>query len=109
LRKLGRGFPTPDEAYDEKRPEEPARSASLVAARRFASGVCGRSAGIRDLEGAGPEGVRQSADAGTGIEGGERPAIAAGDIIHIPAKIPHRVIAAAGQHVTYVNMRFAAE
>jgi mannose-6-phosphate isomerase-like protein (cupin superfamily) len=46
---------------------------------------------------------------GTGIEGGERHAIAAGDIIHIPAKIPHRVIAAAGQHVTYVNMRIPAE
>jgi len=46
---------------------------------------------------------------GIGIEGGERRAIAAGDIVHIPAKIPHRVIAAAGQHVTYVNMRFAAE
>lgn len=46
---------------------------------------------------------------GTGIEGGERHAIAAGDIVHIPAKIPHRVIAAAGQHVTYVNMRIPAE
>jgi len=26
---------------------------------------------------------------GTGIEGGERHALAAGDIVHIPAKIPH--------------------
>jgi mannose-6-phosphate isomerase-like protein (cupin superfamily) len=46
---------------------------------------------------------------GTGIDGGERHPIAAGDIVHIPAKIPHRVIAAAGQHVTYVNMRIPAE
>ncbi len=46
---------------------------------------------------------------GTGIDGGERHAIAAGDIVHIPAKIPHRVLAAAGQHVTYVNMRIPAE
>jgi mannose-6-phosphate isomerase-like protein (cupin superfamily) len=46
---------------------------------------------------------------GTGIDGGERHAIAAGDIVHIPAKIPHRVIAPPGQHITYVNMRLAAE
>src|SRR5206468_8364622 len=26
---------------------------------------------------------------GTGIEGGERHALAAGDVVHIPAKIPH--------------------
>lgn len=46
---------------------------------------------------------------GTGIDGGERHALGAGDIVHIPAKSPHRVIARAGQHVTYVNVRIPAE
>jgi mannose-6-phosphate isomerase-like protein (cupin superfamily) len=46
---------------------------------------------------------------GSKIEGGERHAIAAGDIVHIPAGVPHAVIAQAGHHVTYVNMRIPAE
>ena len=45
---------------------------------------------------------------GTGIEGGERHALAAGDIIHIPAKIPHSFLVPAGKHITYVLVKFPA-
>src|SRR5690349_11539073 len=33
---------------------------------------------------------------GTGIEGGERRALAPGDLVHIPAKIPHSFLVARG-------------
>ncbi len=45
---------------------------------------------------------------GTGIQGGEEHAIAAGDILHIPAKIPHRFLVAKGKHITYVLLKFPA-
>jgi hypothetical protein len=45
---------------------------------------------------------------GTGIEGGERHALAAGDIVHIPAKIPHSFLVPAGKHITYVVVKFPA-
>jgi len=45
---------------------------------------------------------------GTGIEGGERHALAAGDIVHIPAKIPHSFLVPAGKHITYVLVKFPA-
>jgi hypothetical protein len=45
---------------------------------------------------------------GTGIEGGERHAIAAGDIVHIPAKIPHSFLVPKGKHITYVLVKFPA-
>jgi quercetin dioxygenase-like cupin family protein len=46
---------------------------------------------------------------GTGIEGGERHAIAAGDIIQIPAKVPHSFLVAKGQHFTYVLLKIPAK
>jgi len=46
---------------------------------------------------------------GTRPEGGERRQIAAGDIVHIPAKIPHAFLVAPGKHVTYVLVKFPAE
>ena len=46
---------------------------------------------------------------GTRLEGGERRQIAAGDIVHIPAKIPHAFLVAPGKHVTYVLVKFPAE
>ena len=64
--------------------------------------VGGKMTGAKPSQGAGEF-------LGSGIEGGERHPITAGDIVHIPAKVPHRVIAAAGQHITYVNMRIPAE
>jgi hypothetical protein len=43
---------------------------------------------------------------GTGIEGGERHALAAGDIVHIPAKIPHSFLVPQGKHIAYVLVKF---
>ena len=45
---------------------------------------------------------------GTGIEGGERHALAPGDLVHIPAKIPHSFLVAKGKHITYVLVKFPA-
>jgi hypothetical protein len=45
---------------------------------------------------------------GTGIEGGERHALAAGDVVHIPAKIPHSFLVPTGKHITYVLVKFPA-
>jgi mannose-6-phosphate isomerase-like protein (cupin superfamily) len=35
------------------------------------------------------------------IKGGQRHAIAAGDIVHIPAKVPHQLLIAPGKQFTY--------
>ena len=45
---------------------------------------------------------------GTGIEGGERHPLAAGDVVHIPAKIPHSFLVPRGKHITYVLVKFPA-
>lgn len=45
---------------------------------------------------------------GTGIEGGEKHALGAGDVIHIPAKIPHRFLVPKGKHITYILVKFPA-
>ena len=42
---------------------------------------------------------------GTALEGGERHPLAAGDIVHIPAGIPHSFQVPAGQHITYVLLK----
>ena len=46
---------------------------------------------------------------GTSIEGGDRHAIAAGDVIHIPAKIPHSFLVPQGKHITYILVKFPAQ
>lgn len=43
---------------------------------------------------------------GTSLEGGERHAIAAGDVMHIPAGIPHAFLVPKGKHITYVLLKF---
>jgi hypothetical protein len=43
---------------------------------------------------------------GTSLEGGERHPLAAGDVIHIPAKIPHSFLVPKGKHITYVLVKF---
>jgi hypothetical protein len=57
-------------------------------------------------------GLKASATAGeytgTGIQGGELHALATGDIVHIPAKIPHRFLVPKGKHITYVLLKFPA-
>jgi len=45
---------------------------------------------------------------GTGIEGGERHALAPGDIAHIPAKVPHSFLVPKGKHIAYVLVKFPA-
>ena len=45
---------------------------------------------------------------GTGIEGGERHSLGAGDVVHIPAKIPHSFLVPKGKHITYVLVKFPA-
>ena len=45
---------------------------------------------------------------GTGIEGGERHALAPGDLVHILAKIPHNFLVANGKHLTYLLVKVPA-
>jgi mannose-6-phosphate isomerase-like protein (cupin superfamily) len=42
---------------------------------------------------------------GPSIKGGERKALAAGDVVHIPAKIPHQLLVPAGKEFTYFVMK----
>ena len=43
---------------------------------------------------------------GTALTGGEVHPLAQGDIVHIPAGIPHSFLVPAGQHITYVLLKF---
>jgi mannose-6-phosphate isomerase-like protein (cupin superfamily) len=45
---------------------------------------------------------------GIGIDGGERHPLAPGDIVHIPAKVPHSFLVPKGKHLTYVLVKFPA-
>jgi mannose-6-phosphate isomerase-like protein (cupin superfamily) len=45
---------------------------------------------------------------GTAIEGGERHTLGPGDLVHIPAKIPHQFLITKGKHITYVLVKFPA-
>ena len=45
---------------------------------------------------------------GTGIEGGQRHALASGDLVHIPAKVPHSFLVPKGKHITYVLVKLPA-
>ena len=42
---------------------------------------------------------------GTSIEGGERQALKAGDIVHVPVNTPHQVLLDAGQTLDYVVLK----
>jgi len=46
---------------------------------------------------------------GTSLEGGERRPLAAGDVVHIPATIPHSFLVPKGKHITYVLVKFPSE
>ena len=42
---------------------------------------------------------------GTRLDGGDLHPLGAGDIVHIPAGIPHSFLVAKGQHLTYVLLK----
>jgi mannose-6-phosphate isomerase-like protein (cupin superfamily) len=42
---------------------------------------------------------------GTRLDGGERHPLGAGDIVHIPAGVPHSFLVPAGKHFTYVLLK----
>ena len=46
---------------------------------------------------------------GSRLDGGERHALGAGDVIHIPAGIPHAFLVQKGKHITYVLVKFPAK
>jgi len=46
---------------------------------------------------------------GTKLDGGQLHPLAAGDIVHIPAGIPHSFLVPAGKHITYVLFKFPAK
>ena len=46
---------------------------------------------------------------GTALTGGEVHSLAAGDIVHIPASIPHSFLVPAGKHITYILLKFQAK
>jgi mannose-6-phosphate isomerase-like protein (cupin superfamily) len=45
---------------------------------------------------------------GTGIRGGERHALAPGDVAHIPARVPHSFLVPSGKHITYLLVKIPA-
>ena len=46
---------------------------------------------------------------GTRLDGGDRHPLGAGDIVHIPAGIPHSFLVDAGGHITYVLLKIPAK
>ena len=45
---------------------------------------------------------------GTRLDGGDRHALGPGDIVHIPAGIPHSFLVPGGKHITYVLLKIPA-
>ena len=43
---------------------------------------------------------------GSRLEGGSRHPLGAGDVIHIPATVPHAFLVKKGTHLTYVLVKF---
>ena len=56
----------------------------------------------------GGEMVNRTGSRGTGIAGGTRYPVGAGDMLHIPAKTPHGYLVPEGGHITYVLVRVPA-
>jgi len=46
---------------------------------------------------------------GTRLDGGERHPLGAGDIVHIPAGIPHAFLVPPGKHITYVLLKIPGQ
>jgi mannose-6-phosphate isomerase-like protein (cupin superfamily) len=45
---------------------------------------------------------------GTSLEGGERHALGPGDVLQIPARVPHSFLVPRGKHIAYVLLKFPA-
>jgi len=45
---------------------------------------------------------------GPSIRGGERVPLAAGDVVHVPVKVPHQMLVANGQQITYFVVKIDA-
>jgi mannose-6-phosphate isomerase-like protein (cupin superfamily) len=45
---------------------------------------------------------------GTRLDGGDRHALGPGDIVHIPAGVPHAFLVPQGKHITYVLLKIPA-
>jgi mannose-6-phosphate isomerase-like protein (cupin superfamily) len=45
---------------------------------------------------------------GPSIKGGEKKSLAAGDVVHIPVKVPHQMLVASGKQVTYFVVKIDA-
>ena len=52
--------------------------------------------------------IGRSNQAGSRINGGSRYPVAAGDVLHIPARTPHAYLVPDGGHITYVLVRVPA-
>lgn len=46
---------------------------------------------------------------GSKLEGGESHPLVTGDVVHIPAGIPHSFMVPAGRHITYILLKFPAQ
>jgi mannose-6-phosphate isomerase-like protein (cupin superfamily) len=57
---------------------------------------------------AGKRGTASGEWVGTRLDGGDRHDLGPGDIIHIPAGIPHSFLVAKGTHLTYVLLKIPA-
>ena len=55
-----------------------------------------------------PESGSEGEWRGSGIEGGERHPLAPGDVVHIPATVPHSFLVPQAGHLTYVLVKFPA-
>jgi hypothetical protein len=55
-----------------------------------------------------PESGSEGEWRGSGIDGGERHPLTTGDVVHIPATVPHSFLVPEGGHITYVLVKFPA-
>lgn len=56
---------------------------------------------------AGRRGTTAGEWVGTGLDGGDRHPLGPGDIVHIPAGVPHRFLVPTGKHFTYVLLKIS--
>jgi mannose-6-phosphate isomerase-like protein (cupin superfamily) len=56
-----------------------------------------------------PQTQKEGEIRGTGIEGGEKRAVAAGDIVHIAAGVPHQLLIEKGKPVTYFVVKVTGQ